>query len=193
MASGFAVVSGVAAFKRAVDRTAENLIYAQAVALTRTAKDLERLSNESTELRFDRPVPFTRRSGAIRPATKRRLVATVFVKDIQAAYLERQEIGGARRPKKRYIPVPARTDRNQHGNMPRGHVKALVHRRDVFQGTVRGVAGIWRREGRRLTLLVTYAEQAGYERRFHWRETMHAGAVQRFPLRYRDALKRLFR
>lgn len=193
MAAGFAVVSNVAAFKRGFDRIAERLVYAQAVALTKTAKELEKVSNASTEQVFDRPVAFTKRSAAIRPALKSRLVATVFVKDIQAAYLEKQETGGARRPKKRFIPVPARTRRDSHGNMPRGHVKALIHNRHVFQGTVRGVTGIWRREGRRLKLEVTYAPRADYDRRFHWRERMRREAVSRFPNQYRAQLERLFR
>lgn len=187
------VVSNAAAFKRAVDKLAQQLIYAQAVALTKTAKDCEAESNRSTSVEFDRPVTFTKRSAAIRPALKTHPVATVFVKDIQAAYLEKEETGGARQPKKRYIPVPSKTRRDAYGNMPKGHVKALVHNRNLFQGTVGGVTGIWRREGRRLKLEVVYATSADYAPRWHWRSRMHAKAVASFPAQYRAQLDRLFR
>lgn len=188
------VVSNALAFKRALDKTAGNLIYAQAVALTKTAKQLETASNASTETAFDKPVAFTKRSAAIRPAVKSRLIATVFIKDIQAAYLEKQETGGRRLPKRRYIPVPSATRRNANGNMPRGHIKALVNSGNTFQGTVRGVTGIWQRlPGRRLALLVNYALTADYDKRFNWRRTMQREAVARFPMQYKAQLDRLFR
>ncbi len=45
---------------------------------------------------LDRPTPFTRKAYAMRRSTKRRLEARVFIKAIQARYLEAQE--GRRHP-----------------------------------------------------------------------------------------------
>jgi 4-hydroxyphenylpyruvate dioxygenase-like putative hemolysin len=39
-------------------------------------------------------------------------------------------------------------------------------RSDVFSGKVDGVAGIYQRKGNKVTLLIGYAEQVRYKRRF---------------------------
>lgn len=187
------VVSNSTAFLKAVAKTADKLVVAQAMALTSTAKDLEKSSNQRAEAAFDRPVAFTKRSAAIKPATRAKLISTVFIKDIQAAYLEKQEEGGRRQPKKRYIPVPSAARLDRFGNMPKGYVSAAVARRDVFQGTVNGVTGVWERKGRKLSLLINYATDADYNPRFNWRKTMAVNAVRYFPTNYEKALARLFK
>ncbi|TDH58250.1 hypothetical protein E2C06_33595 [Dankookia rubra] len=57
---------------------------------------------------------------AIKPATKRELVAEVFVKDRQAEYLALQETGGTRQPAKQALVIPGKdASLNSYGNLPR--------------------------------------------------------------------------
>ena len=186
--------SNAAAFLRGIRYVAKELRFAQAKALTLTAKDLVEESGLQTERAFDRPVPFTKKSASLIWATGQNLKATVFIKDIQAGYLALEETGGTRRPKRRVLPVPAQTRLNSYGNMPRNHIRTLLARPNVFQGEINGKAGIWQRmKGGRVKLLVVYADQARYDKLFNWRRTMHAKGRRRFPVRYAAELDRLFR
>jgi hypothetical protein len=141
------------------------LPFATSLAINDTLNDIKRAEERQLERRLDRPTPFTKRGLAVKRATKRRLVGAVFFKPIQSAYLEKLETGGTRRPKKKAIPVPANQRRNKYGNMPRGAIKRLLARPNVFSGVVKGVPGIWQRPGRKggsPKLLVAWERKATY-------------------------------
>jgi hypothetical protein len=88
---------------------------------------------------LDRPTPFTQSGIAIIPATRENLTAWVIVKDIQSRYLEIAETGGQRAPKPgRPITVPVDQPVNAFGNIPKGKIKSLVQRSDVFVSTGKG-------------------------------------------------------
>ena len=145
--------------------------FAAAKAITATAKSVARVASAEIDHVFDRPVSFTQKSIGITWATKQSLTAKIFVKDIQAKYLALQVAGGTRRPAKRALLVPGKAAQlNAYGNLPRGAVKKLLARRDVFSGTVGGVAGIWQRVGRGVRLLVLYEAKAEYRKRFPFAE-----------------------
>ena len=72
--------------------------YATAVALTKTAQDAARELNAELPRYLDNPTPFTRNAFTLKRATKRDLNAIVFAKDVQAKYLRYQVFGGARAP-----------------------------------------------------------------------------------------------
>lgn len=79
--------------------------FATALALTRTAKFVERKIKEEIPRAFDRPTRFTLNSTWVRPATKSRLWAEVKIKDEAfksrppIKWLSPQIYGGARRQK----------------------------------------------------------------------------------------------
>ena len=161
------VTSNIKAWSRDFDRRyVKQMPFAVAKALTQTAKDVQVEETKAINALFDRPTPFTQRAAGITPARKQNLVATVFLKDIQAAYLKLQVEGGTRYPKRRALVLPTDLPTNQHGNIPKGQIKRLLKRADVCSGTVRGVAGIWQRTGRGLLLLVSYEPKATYRKRF---------------------------
>jgi hypothetical protein len=100
---------------------------------------------------FDNPAPYTQRAFGVRVATKRKPIALVFAKDKQAEYLApyfgsgRQLLLG-----KRGLPVPIDIRTNQYDNLPKGTIKRLKGRTDVFFGRVktkngRIISGIWQR------------------------------------------------
>lgn len=140
--------------------------FAAAKALTQTAKDVQRAVTDQLPTIFDRPTPFTQRGIGMTWATKANLTSRVFIKDVQAGYLRMQVTGGVEKPKKVALVVPSGIDLNSYGNIPRNKIKALLNRKDVFSGRVRGVGGIWQRVNGRLKLLVAYEPTATYRKRF---------------------------
>lgn len=178
----FDVTTNIAAFKRGVNEAERDQIpFAVALALTHTAKGGQSFAVKMMKRLLDNPTRFTERGVAVKPATKRRLVAEVFVKDIQAAYLHWQAEGGTRYPARRAIPVPVGVRLNKFGNMPRRKLQQLLARKDTFSGTVKGVGGIWQRmRSGRVKLLVAYEPQARYRRRYPFTRIVEREVARRF-------------
>lgn len=136
-----------------------------AIALTRTAKELQKILEAEVTRVFDRPVAYTKRAFATRPATTGNLTAEVFIKTNQARYLAPQVTGGRRRPKRSEQKftqdadspgmywVPGEGIRlNAHGNISLAQVLKIAQslrkaKRDVFMGQPNPSLpyGIWER------------------------------------------------
>ncbi|MEO6709866.1 MAG: hypothetical protein ABIP42_09805 [Planctomycetota bacterium] len=114
-------------------KVSRNLAFGVARGLTTTAKQTSEKLRADLPSIFDRPTPFTRNAMAITPATKTSLVASVFVKDAQAAYLQMEETGGVRSPMPGSpinLPVSQRT--NAYGNIARGAIGRAKAKGTVF-------------------------------------------------------------
>lgn len=126
--------------------------YATSVAVNSLAFDAMRLENSAMSEIFDHPRPFTTRATQVNKATKSNPTAVVSLRDQQAKYLTPYETGGDHWVGARagtgdlLVPVDGRTD--AYGQIPRGLIKRLLARPDVFAGTVRGIRGIWQRPTR---------------------------------------------
>jgi hypothetical protein len=124
----------------------EQVPYATAVALTRTAKDSQADVAEQMRRVFDRPTPYTLSATYIKPATKQNLRAEVFIKDIAfkatpaIQWLSPQIYGGTR-PSKRFekllmsrgilpmgmFAIPASGARlDRYGNMSAGQIIQIL-------------------------------------------------------------------
>ncbi|MEP1934959.1 MAG: hypothetical protein ABJJ37_27105 [Roseibium sp.] len=174
--------------KGVTDVEKRQIPFAIALTLNATIEDVETNTVKSLLRRLDRPTPFTLRGLAKRKATKRNMVATLFFKDLQADYLEKQETGGERRPKGRAITIPVGQRLNKYGNMPKGAIKRLLARPDVFSGRVNGVGGIWQRpKGRRkaLKLLVAFKQKATYRPRLRFQSSALKTTKARIGLNWR--------
>ena len=141
---------------------------------------------------LDRPTPFTRRGLFVQRASKRRPIAVIAFKTIQARYLEKLATGGVRRPRGRALLVPVNQRRNQYGNMTRGTVARLLAKKDVFSGAPGGstngsgqgrrTGGIYQRlRNGRLRLLVAYADRATYEKQLTFRRDARRQAERVLP------------
>jgi hypothetical protein len=108
---------------RALDDLGKKQVpFAAASALNATAQAAQiRVKRELPSI-LDRPTPFTMNAIGVERATKGKLEARVFVKHRQAEYLEVQETGGTKAPRKRAFLLPRSIRRNQYGNMPKGAV-----------------------------------------------------------------------
>jgi hypothetical protein len=142
---------------------------ATAMALTRTAKALQKILETEVTRVFDKPVPFTKRAFAVRPATRSNLQSEVFIKTRQAEYLLPQIAGGRRKPKRfeqrfsgetgspdSYWVAGEGTRLNAAGNISLATVKKIAAqlkkaRRDVFFGKPSPALpfGVWERTGKR--------------------------------------------
>jgi len=169
----------------------QQLPFATALALTDTARnDVKPDIERQIDRVFERPIEFTRRGVGYRPANKSTLVSTVFIKDVQAGYLEIEEYGGVRTPKRRALVIPAGQKVNSYGNLPRGTVKRLLARKDTFSGRVNGVGGIWKRTRKGVKLLIAWEERAEYRPRFGFHETAMRSASFNFARRFENAFNR---
>lgn len=134
------------------DLARKQIPYATARALTETAKEVKKMEEREILRVFDRPTPFTQRSIFYKPATKKMLMAKVWLKDEAlkgtpaTKYLGPQVFGG-RRPMKKsevllqragYLPrgwvaVPgdgAKLD--EFGNMSRGQIVQILSALQAF-------------------------------------------------------------
>lgn len=181
------------------DLARQQLPFATAMALNDTAQDVKVREEQALDREIDRPTRFTRNAIFIRRASKRRLVATVAAKDIQAQYLRYQVEGGIRPPKGRAIPVPSGIRLNVYGNMARGAVARALGKRNVF-ATSPGAArtrnlppGVYeRRRGGALKLLVSFEPRARYSARWDFRghavRAARANFERNFIARLREAI-----
>lgn len=183
-------------FERALsDLARRQLPFATAMALNDTAKDVSEAWGKHLQRRLDRPTPFTVRSRYVRRASKRKLTATVGIKDRQASYLKYQVEGGTRLPARRALLVPVRARLNRYGNMPRGAVARALARPNTFSGKVGRAAGVFQRQARRsagLKMLVAYASRASYGKRLDLQQVAEkrarASFARHFARRFRAAM-----
>jgi len=162
--------------------------FAAALGLTMTAKKVAKVEQRMMVRKLDRPTPFTIKGVRWERADKKdfatgRLHSRVYLMPTQAEYLRFQIEGGTRTPRGTAIAVPTSNVKlNRYGNLAggQGRIKRLLAKKNTFQGTIGGVAGVWQRSkrGKRsrggsgtigqsgLKLLVAYESSAQYRPRF---------------------------
>ena len=116
------------------------------------AKKVAKVEHRMMVTKLDRPTAFTIKGVKWQGAKKAdfkpgKLHSRVYVMDKQAQYLHLQIEGGTRTPRGTAIPVPtANLKLNKYGNMLGGRNKITrLLKKNIFQGTINGVAGIWQR------------------------------------------------
>lgn len=136
---------------------AKQVPYASALALTRLAEGVQAAEVDELKKDFEKTTAFTERAFGKTAATKKNLVATVFIKDRtsdaggQNAYLAPYVLGGDRSlGGKRGMLVPRAAKTNQFGNLSKGQLARYKGMPDVFIGPVtfkngRTVNGVWKR------------------------------------------------
>ncbi|VAW62548.1 hypothetical protein MNBD_GAMMA11-797 [hydrothermal vent metagenome] len=117
----------------------------------------------------------------------------MFNQGIQAEYLKWVVDGGTRKPKNKAHVLPANIRRNKYGNIPRGKVKKLLQRSDVFSGKVKGVAGIYQRTRQGLKLLFAYKAEVKHEPQYGFREVAEKRVRQTLARNFAVAMGRALR
>ena len=169
------VTVGVNVNMRAVMKQLHNLQkkqipFAIKKGLDFTAEDVNKRLVRSLPDYIDRPTPFTLRAFGYQRASKKNLRARVFIKDIQAKYLNWQIRGGVRATKGKGTGVPTKQRAlNQFGNIP-GRSSGLVKGKKQYIATIGGVSGVWERTGGKKNpgrkLLVGFKRRVMYRKRY---------------------------
>ena len=143
------VKSNIDEVLRFTDRFNRNFPFAVALALTRTAQDVQREVYDEQRDEFDRPTPYTMNDLFIKKATKNNLVAEVAVKDRLYSKTTRspedilghQFLGGGKRKRKaievyatqagligpsEYLVPSDYAKLDAYGNMSRGQVAQIM-------------------------------------------------------------------
>ena len=130
----------------------EQLPFAAAQALTKTAQGAKIAVQASMKSTFDRPTPFTLNSLYVQPATKKNLVATVKFKDYNtkgappSVFIQPQVEGGTRNLKRSEILLRGKgilpggmfwvpgsgAKLDQYGNMSRGQLQQILSATQSF-------------------------------------------------------------
>ena len=161
----------------------QQIPFATKNALNDTANELKAAEVKQLDKDIDRPTPFTKRAFFIKGATKKRLVAVLGIKDIQAKYLGIQIKGGTQTPANKAILTPANIKLNKYGNLTKGRIKKLLDKPNTFSGKVGGVAGIWERNKKGgLKLLVRYKDKQDHKPRFKFYDTAEEEVKSIFPV-----------
>lgn len=178
----------------------EQLPYAQALALTRTAQVAQRAEKTALPSRFEIRSNYLERGIRIQAATKRRPEAVVFWRGAGgssgqgfATALARQETGGIKRPKGRAIALPRGIQRGSGGRITKANRPAgLLSRKRVFIRDVKGGAAILRRVGRGRPRLLYFLTRrpAKIEARFEFRATAREAAAKAYPKEFGRAFAR---
>jgi hypothetical protein len=133
--------------------------FAAALGLSMTAKKVAKVEQRMMVKKLDRPTPFTIKGVKWQGAKKAdyklgKLHSRVYIMDKQASYLKFLIEGGTRIPKGTAIAVPTTNLKlNKYGNMigGRNRIQRLLKKKNTFQGSINGVAGIRQRPKHGLT------------------------------------------
>ncbi|MCB5199031.1 hypothetical protein LGQ03_07245 [Loktanella sp. TSTF-M6] len=184
------IADNIDEFQRGLSDFARNqLPFAVSQALNDTVGEVEEAWRVQLQRRLDNPTPFTLRGTFKQRSSKTRLTASVAFRDIQSSYLRRLVTGGTRLPRNRALLMPVGQRTNKYGNMPRGAVKRVLAKPNVFSGKVNGVGGIWQRPARRAKggkpkLLIAFRPQARYAKQLDLQRPAEGRARTAFPTRF---------
>ncbi|SDH05679.1 MULTISPECIES: hypothetical protein [unclassified Duganella] len=146
--------SNLREMQRGLDTFArKQLPFASARALTAIGRRVQEGEQGGMRSLFDKPTPFTVKSVGVKAARKNDLVATVYVRDIAASYLEPYEFGGNHKligAGRTWLNPKNGMQLNQYGNLSRSKLSQLRGRPDVFIGKVKTkggqvIDGVWQR------------------------------------------------
>jgi len=151
-------------------------------ALNDTAYDTMKYMRNVLPKYIDRPTPFTIKSLQYEKTDKVKLVSKVGFTSLtfgkptgkgSAHYMKLLIEGGVRYPNKRMIPVPTlQYKTNQYGNIGRGKITSLLGKKNHFQGTLNGKAGVFKTTGRGKSLeadmVIAYEKQTRYKPQFNF-------------------------
>lgn len=172
----------------------DQIPFATALALTRTAQDVQ------AEIRRQLPQRFTIRNSwvskgiVISKATKRQLYAIVRSRD---DFMVLQETGGTKAPRGRHLAVPQGIRGSDREIVTRGkRPRAALRKKRTFVATIRGKEGIWQRTTKKrnpIKMLYTLRPTVPVKARFGFHDTAERTAQQRFEENFRTAFEQAVR
>jgi hypothetical protein len=167
---------------------AKQVPFAIAKALTDTARDAARDVQANLPDVIASPTPFTRNSIRWQRATKQTLTSAVYIAPIAASYLRPLITGETVTPRKgRALVLPGADKLNAYGNVPRTRLKTLLRNPKNFAGTVKGIGGIWQRQGRNVRLLLRFEPEQRKRVSFPFGRMVEESVRRRFAANFKAA------
>ena len=163
-------------------------LFAIALALTRTAQDVQK------EVRAQLPTRFTLRNGwtarniRIEPASKSSLEATISAPN----YMRKQETGEREIARKRYLAAPGPAVGNRIAPPSMRPAQVMRSKRTFVLETKSGKVGIAQRNGRKrlpLRILWWLTPMQDYQERFEFGDTGRDVVEKRFAIRFDEAFR----
>lgn len=118
-------IDGLERVKAAMSGAGKQVVFAAAVALTRTARAIKEAVPARMDQELDRPTPFSKGGLYVKAARRETLTAEVGFMDRQASYMKFQVDGGIRPTGARGIKLPGNIELNMFGNIPKGTIDKL--------------------------------------------------------------------
>jgi hypothetical protein len=138
-------MAGIKELSARLQSLKKQIPFATAQALTSVARQIAAAEKTAFQRKLDNPTPFTVNSVGASGARRDNLVATVFVRDIAAGYLEPLEFGGVHKLNGHALLNPKNIKLNKYGNLARNKLSQLKAKPDVFIGDIDGINGVWQR------------------------------------------------
>ena len=169
----------------------KQLPFANALALTNTAKAAKAGVIKQMDKDLDRPTPFTKSGVLVTRANKKNQTAVVSLKEIQAKYLKYQIDGGIRQAKLGApVLVPGNKLRlNKYGNIARNKFRGTKTSKNFFVKD--GV--IYKRNKKTVKRQASFHDEAQYSKRFKYFERLTNEARVNYPREFDKALKTALR
>ena len=177
-------------FKRVMRRLPKQIRYASAVALTKTAQDAQQEVRKQLPSRFIMRSHWVPKGIRTRMATKTNLESKVRVID---DFMALQELGGEGESS---VPIGARpkpTSRTPPSKWPGALLKKPKH----FIGPIKSGSDemvLWRRRSNKkrypLRLMYVFEDRVKIKPRFKFMETVERVGLDRFMIRFEEALTR---
>lgn len=169
-------------------------------AVTDVAYKASDALSAATEELFDRPNPFTRRSfGVLQAQLRSDPMAFVYVKEIQAEYLDLQIEGGIRRAGDYatsrlgpIVPGP-HGQKDAYGNLPRGYIRRVMQDPHVAWINLRDgqpPALVRREPGKRMEVLALIVKEIDYAPRFDFYGIVTDAIEREWPKSAEKALEK---
>lgn len=138
-------MAGIKELSAQLQSLKKQIPFATAQALTSVARQIAEAEKTAFQRKLDNPTPFTVNSVGASGARRDNLVATVFVRDIAAGYLEPLEFGGVHKLNGNALLNPKDVKLNKYGNLGRNKLSQLKAKSNVFIGDIDGINGVWQR------------------------------------------------
>lgn len=196
------IKSNIEEFMKDLDDIAKTQIpFATALALNDLARGVMAAEVAEIEKDFPTATPFTKNAMGYIPANKNNLITTVFVKDIQAVYLEPYADGGMSvpaQPRNVAMLTPKNIGLNSYGNIPYKKIQNLMAGGNVFAGTIKTksgqqIGGVFQRlqgikNARRLKILVRFTDPHPVKEIFEFEQRATAYVEKNFQNAMEQAL-----
>ena len=136
-------------------------------AINKTLFGLRKEMMKQADKKLDRPTPFTKKGFLVATSKVSQLLGVLYIHPIRAQYLGFQIDGGVRQGTPNIaVPFTKNVKLNKFGNVA-GRKSGLIKKNTQFQGTIKGVEGIYQRmKNNKVKLLHGFETHVTYQPRF---------------------------